>query len=66
MSDLNSVCFSGTFCCSPSGDWVESLTALEYKDEEWKIFNFHTDYIKSINIENEKKVDLDSNLKHDF
>ena len=49
-----------------SGDWVESLTALEYKDEEWKIFNFNTDYIKSTNIENEKKVDLDSNLKHDF
>ena len=29
-----------------SGDWVESLTALEYKDEEWKIFNFNTDYLQ--------------------
>ena len=29
-----------------AGDWVESLTALEYKDRDWKIFNYQTDFIK--------------------
>lgn len=23
-----------------SGDWVESLTALEYTNKEWKVFNY--------------------------
>jgi hypothetical protein len=23
-----------------SGDWVENLTALEYKKEKWKIFHY--------------------------
>ncbi|MEL1244745.1 UDP-2,3-diacylglucosamine diphosphatase [Flavobacterium sp. DGU11] len=27
-----------------SGDWVESLTALEYNMGEWSIFNYRTDY----------------------
>lgn len=30
-----------------SGDWVESLTALEYKDKAWAIFKYdHKDFIK--------------------
>lgn len=30
-----------------SGDWVESLTALEYVDKEWKIFKYdHKDFEK--------------------
>ena len=30
-----------------SGDWVESLTALEYKDKTWEIFKYdHKDFIK--------------------
>ncbi|WP_421945833.1 UDP-2,3-diacylglucosamine diphosphatase [Pedobacter sp.] len=30
-----------------SGDWVESLTALEYKDKAWEIFKYdHKDFIK--------------------
>jgi len=24
-----------------SGDWIENLTALEYKDKIWRIFRFH-------------------------
>ncbi|AWH84663.1 UDP-2,3-diacylglucosamine hydrolase [Flavobacterium album] len=27
-----------------SGDWVESLTALEYNMGQWSIFNYRTDY----------------------
>lgn len=30
-----------------SGDWVESLTALEYQDQNWSIFKYnHIDFIK--------------------
>jgi len=30
-----------------SGDWVESLTALEYQDQNWSIFKYnHLDFIK--------------------
>lgn len=30
-----------------SGDWVESLTALEYQDQNWSIFKYnHVDFIK--------------------
>ena len=30
-----------------SGDWVESLTALEYQDQSWTIFKYnHIDFIK--------------------
>lgn len=30
-----------------SGDWIENLTALEYKKEKWKIYQYNkTDYLK--------------------
>lgn len=30
-----------------SGDWIENLTALEYKNEKWKIYQYNkTDYLK--------------------
>ncbi|MCX3264102.1 UDP-2,3-diacylglucosamine diphosphatase [Pedobacter agri] len=30
-----------------SGDWVESLTALEYQDQSWSVFKYdHLDFIK--------------------
>ncbi|WP_316801171.1 UDP-2,3-diacylglucosamine diphosphatase [Pedobacter frigidisoli] len=30
-----------------SGDWVESLTALEYHDQQWTVFKYnHADFIK--------------------
>jgi UDP-2,3-diacylglucosamine pyrophosphatase LpxH len=39
-----------------SGDWVESLTALEYNDKQWKIFQYRPeDFIK----------DIDEDDKHD-
>jgi UDP-2,3-diacylglucosamine pyrophosphatase LpxH len=30
-----------------SGDWVESLTALEYQDQSWTVFKYdHKDFVK--------------------
>ena len=31
-----------------SGDWVENLTALEYSNEEWKLFDYQKDMNKTI------------------
>lgn len=36
-----------------SGDWVESLTALEYHNKEWKIYKYHEDDLP----EDEKEPD---------
>ena len=30
-----------------SGDWVENLTSLEYKDEKWSLFRYEIDQVKS-------------------
>lgn len=30
-----------------SGDWVESLTALEYNNSEWSIYDYHHELLKS-------------------
>lgn len=32
----------GSVCYLNSGDWVESLTALEFNDGEWSLFDFET------------------------
>lgn len=29
-----------------SGDWVESLTALEYHNKQWRIFDYHSEFIE--------------------
>jgi hypothetical protein len=31
-----------------SGDWVENLTALEYSNQEWKLFDYQKDMNKTI------------------
>ncbi len=44
-----------------SGDWIENLTALEYNQGEWKIFNYRTDFIDSpegVEPEHEQMVDV--------
>lgn len=28
-----------------SGDWIENLTALEYKNKKWSIYNYEADDI---------------------
>ena len=47
-----------------SGDWVESLTALEYLDGEWKIFKYNPNDFKTDTDEDDKTdaEDLDAKL----
>ena len=40
-----------------SGDWIENLTALEYKNEKWKIYQYKkSDYLKQ---ENKEEIIVD-------
>lgn len=40
-----------------SGDWIENLTALEYHDSKWKIYNYNDDSIaQAIDINKKKHV----------
>jgi len=47
-----------------SGDWVESLTALEYHKRKWTIFKYNADDFKSDHDEEDKTdaEDLDAKL----
>ena len=47
-----------------SGDWVESLTALEYHNREWKIFKYDAADFKSDHDDDDKTdaEDLDAKL----
>ena len=47
-----------------SGDWVESLTSLEYNNSEWKIFTYHADDFKHDHDEEDTTdaEDLDARL----
>jgi UDP-2,3-diacylglucosamine pyrophosphatase LpxH len=47
-----------------SGDWVESLTALEYNDKQWRIFQYKPeDFIKDIDEDDKTDAeDLDAKL----
>lgn len=40
---INSTENTGSVLYLNSGDWVESLSALEYNAGEWKIFNYRPD-----------------------
>ena len=44
-----------------SGDWVESLTALEYNDKSWSIYQFREDQSAEIHDE-ESFINLASKL----
>lgn len=40
-----------------SGDWIENLTALEYTDEQWSIYNYYNDPVaQAIDINKKKQV----------
>jgi hypothetical protein len=42
-----------------SGDWVENLTALEYHDKTWCIYEYKSaDYIKDQSSEENDKMDI--------
>ncbi|MFV8327467.1 UDP-2,3-diacylglucosamine diphosphatase [Flavobacterium sp. ZS1P14] len=38
-----------------SGDWVENLTALEYKKEKWSLYHYKTEHYKDADV-NEDKI----------
>jgi len=45
-----------------SGDWVESLTALEYHESEWKIYRYNeADFEEEHHDEGEEKIEMMSN-----
>ncbi|ELR71482.1 Ser/Thr protein phosphatase family protein [Fulvivirga imtechensis AK7] len=44
-----------------SGDWVENLTALEYSNKEWNIYNFSTDMVaKTVKLSKRGKASLNN------
>lgn len=47
-----------------SGDWVESLTALEYKDGQWDIYKYDAEHFKSDAEDDDKSdaEDLDAKM----
>ncbi len=47
-----------------SGDWVESLSALEYHDRQWKIFHYRPeDFIKEVDDDDKTDIeDLDAKM----
>ena len=52
-----------------SGDWIENLTALEYNDKTWKIFEYDSSSLKNQELEEEAYKDakeLFSELVSDF
>ncbi|AFD09279.1 UDP-2,3-diacylglucosamine diphosphatase [Solitalea canadensis] len=47
-----------------SGDWVESLTALEYSNKEWKLFQYNAEEFSNVDIDtiNEENEDLNAKI----
>jgi UDP-2,3-diacylglucosamine pyrophosphatase LpxH len=47
-----------------SGDWIENLTALEYHNEEWKIFRYQPEHFKenSVDENDQTEENLDAML----
>jgi UDP-2,3-diacylglucosamine pyrophosphatase LpxH len=45
----------GTVTYLNSGDWIENLTALEYNDGKWSIYNYHNDPVAQCVIIDKKK-----------
>ena len=44
-----------------SGDWVENLSALELKDGEWSIYNYHEDEISKKNHKSDNELPISNN-----
>lgn len=60
-----------------SGDWIENLTALEYNDNKWTIYNYNNDPVaQAVDIEKKKQKEnaktlmaglmQELNMKHDL
>ena len=41
-----------------SGDWVENLTALEYVNNQWNVFNYNEDDFEKETKDSETNIDL--------
>jgi len=53
----------GTVVYMNSGDWIENLTALEYNDSKWSIYNYHNDPIaQAIDIDKKKQKENSKTL----
>jgi UDP-2,3-diacylglucosamine pyrophosphatase LpxH len=53
----------GTVTYLNSGDWVENLTALEYNDGKWEIFNYDQNFENLIYLkDNFKQEDIVSKI----
>ncbi len=50
-----------------SGDWIENLTALEYNNGAWKIYQFDEDLqrVKNVKIEGKKKPEMNNKVIFD-
>ena len=40
-----------------SGDWVESLTAVEYQKGVWKLYQYHEKDFEDAHIEHDEKIE---------
>lgn len=46
-----------------SGDWIENLTALEYNNKEWKLYEYHKDNVaKNLKKEAKEKKKKDNDI----
>ena len=64
IREIESTDKSGSVLYLNSGDWVESLSALEYNDKKWTIFKYHPENFVSETDEDDKSdlEDLDAKL----
>ena len=64
IREINNTDNTGSVLYLNSGDWVESLTALEYNDKQWKIFQYKPeDFIKDTDEDDKTDAeDLDAKM----
>jgi UDP-2,3-diacylglucosamine pyrophosphatase LpxH len=65
IREINATDSPGKVLYLNSGDWVESLTALEYHNKEWTIFKYNADNFKSDTDEDDKTDAEDLNAMLD-
>ncbi|GAB3924287.1 UDP-2,3-diacylglucosamine diphosphatase [Mucilaginibacter myungsuensis] len=59
IRNINSTENNGSVLYLNSGDWVESLTALEYHDGQWKIFQYRPEDFET-EVEDDDKTDAEN------
>ena len=61
IREIKDTANTGSVIYLNSGDWVESLTALEYQDGKWEIFKYNPDNFNTDTEEEDKKDTEDLN-----